>query len=244
MSKYEWESGSLLLPAAAVSDLKKSLREWTNTFHADVRTEAVHLHKTVLGSTRSTRLYRERLAGIHEAPMTDQWGRHPQSATTMVKAAARQVLERILFDHEHNQVALHQPNVSDVEKVAPRATNRTTTFNVVTLDGHPNATISFDARTVTWAVAENNRAVEEARKAPIAVTFFAALNRLVWTRGTGGHFVGNNEFNRDDNEAGGGANYLTSTYGPLGDAAKIEDFMSRGFSKKQSTEMVLGPRTR
>lgn len=88
-------------------------------------------------------------------------------------------------------------------------TNRTTMFS------GPDFALSFDkgSNTVTWEVPDNNRAVEDAHAHPAAANFFAALAHVRWTRGTGGVFTGNDEYNRDD---GDGGDYVTRAFGPVG----------------------------
>lgn len=90
------------------------------------------------------------------------------------------------------------------------ATNRTTRFG----DGEWLLTFDREKRTVVWAVAENNHARDYGRTHPVAQAFFQALDKVKWTRGTGGQIVGNDEYNRDDVYAGGGANYVVDEYGP------------------------------
>lgn len=63
---------------------------------------------------------------------------------------------------------------------------------------------------------ENNHAVDSAHAAPGAIVFFAALGKINFTRNTGGKGIGNNEYSRDSQDEGGGANYTTFGYGPLG----------------------------
>lgn len=89
-------------------------------------------------------------------------------------------------------------------------TNRTTVFNC------GEAEIRFDPtkKTVSWDVPDNNHACEHAREHPVAAALFDALDRVNWTRGSGGQIVGNNEYNQDNDYEGGGANYVTSEYGP------------------------------
>ncbi len=50
--------------------------------------------------------------------------------------------------------------------------------------------------------------------------FFAALSKVRRTRGTGGVITGNDEANRESDHAGGGANYITDGFGPLGQATQ------------------------
>lgn len=77
------------------------------------------------------------------------------------------------------------------------------------------ATITLDnkKRALTYSSGENNRAVEHARDNPAVDLMFQKLRGIVWTRGTGGEFVGNDEYNRDNRHAGGGGNYTTATFG-------------------------------
>lgn len=216
MSCNEWETAKITLPSASVAGLKKALRDHTNKFHAEVRAEAVRLHKSM--GTRSVKKYEEALRAAEVA----SWN-SPRNES-MAEATARSILSSAVYSAERRiangetGVTMNQPTVADVEREAPRATNRTTTFYVHTERGGVEATITFDGRVVTWSVEENNRAVENAHEGPLARVFFAYLARITWTRGTGGYGVGNNEYNRGDDAVGGGGNYLTLEYGPLGEA--------------------------
>lgn len=80
--------------------------------------------------------------------------------------------------------------------------------------GH-EAGISFvkKLRTVIWSVSENNNAVDHAHNHPVGKEFFRRMSRVVWTRGTGGQIVGNDEYNRESRHDGGGSNYVTNRYG-------------------------------
>jgi hypothetical protein len=74
--------------------------------------------------------------------------------------------------------------------------------------------IEFDGRKVTWSVPENNHACEHAREHLLARTLFDLLARVQWTRGSGGTITGNNEYNQDSRDAGGGGNYVVQEFGP------------------------------
>ena len=90
------------------------------------------------------------------------------------------------------------------------ATNRTTTFRC----GEPLITFDRGKRSVRWEVPEGNHARDHGRNHPIAQALFKALDRVQWTRGTGGKIVGNDEYNRDSEYEGGGGNYVIDEYGP------------------------------
>lgn len=49
---------------------------------------------------------------------------------------------------------------------------------------------------------------------PLATVLFRLLNKVQWTRGSGGEIVGNDEYNRDSTHVGGGSNYVKDSWGP------------------------------
>jgi hypothetical protein len=79
------------------------------------------------------------------------------------------------------------------------------------------ASIGFDRkrRVIHWSTGENNHAVDRAHSHAVAKAFFSRLDRVVWTRGTGGELIGNDEYNIDAGRdyAGGGASYVTRRFG-------------------------------
>ncbi|RLB61704.1 MAG: hypothetical protein DRH08_13525 [Deltaproteobacteria bacterium] len=78
------------------------------------------------------------------------------------------------------------------------------------------AGISLDnkKRAVSYWSGENNRAVERARDNPIVDFMFQKLHAVKWGRNSGGEFIGNDEYNQDSREGGGGGNYTTASFGP------------------------------
>lgn len=127
---------------------------------------------------------------------------------------ARQIVGDVCNLHYRHATAkpihFRTPTVADVTKfLGERATNRTTTFRVGW-----EATITFKGNEVTWNVPENNHACDHAHEHHIGRAFFAALNKVTWTRGSGGVIVGNNEYSRDSYDVGGGGNYETARFGP------------------------------
>jgi hypothetical protein len=245
MSRNEWEQGTVTLPTAAVPSLKKALRDWSNALHDTVRAEAVRLHKTIARGSRNHESYRQSLHEVrYGTPANGYRGRLDSGSENeqFVRAIALQVLDRMLWATQQAGKTPRQPILADVNLVAPKMTSRDETFPVLGADGYQEAQIVFRGRDVLWSVAAGNHAVEHAHAAPLAHVFFAALHKVVWTRGTGGQFVGNDEYNEDSRAVGGGANYITRTFGPLGDQARITEHMRNGFSRSQATEMVQAAR--
>ena len=188
MSCYGWERGTLDLPGASVAPLKKALREAVNAEHDKIYTEAREWVR------KHGARYRRQLA---KDPHASPWHLDGANAPSEPAIWAIQAAKGKMPSHD---------------QVTPkRVTSRTTVFMV-----SEEVAISFDGRAVTWDVAENNHAVDHAHELPIAVAFFTALNRVNWTRGSGGVFYGNDENNRAADYAGGGANYISASYGPKG----------------------------
>jgi hypothetical protein len=181
MSRYAWERGTIKLPTADVTRVKKAVRDANNALH-ERRYELAREAWRKLSRTRD----------------------------------AYDVLEGMRLDdgefdalHDVLEAATHRGRMPGRGDIRPaRATNKTNAFAV----GH-DATIRFARREVTWSVRENNHAVESARWDPLGKAFFTALGRVRWTRGSGGQIVGNDEYNRDSDYAGGGSNYVTAEFG-------------------------------
>lgn len=256
-SCYDWEEGTIVLPASAVAPMKKALREHNNKFHAEVLSEAKRLVKEA-GTTSPTKFaewLKARQAARWRAEADRQarsyYGARQRSEAEELKEQAARAAEHFLESRLHGgwdrttQTNLPAPKRVTVPTVAglegygiKKMTNRDDTFEVRGGDGYEEATISFNDRKVTWSVQENNRAVERAHQAPMARVFFGELGKVKWTRGTGGTFVGNDEYNRDNYESGGGANYTTSRFGPAGDEDRIWELMRMGLSRKKASDMV------
>ena len=213
MSIYEWESGKIVLPTKDVAPLKKILRDQVNTFHSDVRAKAVEMHKSA--KTTSIKKYGE-FFGFDKHYYDD-------SKNTMVENVARDVLRNMWENANAGRGTLHVPTVADVSLHAPKMTTKDNHFRVLDNQGFDAALIHFNGRVVAWAVEENNHAVDHAYSAPLARSLFKYLHQIEWTRGTGGHGVGNNEMNTDSDYVGGGANYVAFSYGPLGVEALAQD---------------------
>lgn len=88
-----------------------------------------------------------------------------------------------------------------------------TTQSVVLHLEEVTITLDNKKRAMTYSSGENNRAAESGRENPVVALMFQRLRAITWTRGTGGEFVGNDEYNRDSRESGGGGNYTIACFG-------------------------------
>lgn len=198
MSKNDEEYGEIRLPSAAVADVRRALAE------ADmaVKVEAFDLTQEVW-SKLSPKARRDR--GAYEletrkvlSQMSPEWG---YDRDTSVYEEAHSLLWCSPGSRPRRVL----------RKDVQWPTNRTTTFELP--DGH----VSLDRgkSTLTWS-AEGNHGVERARSSRVGRALFTALGRVRWTSGTGGVISGNDEYNREDRAVGGGGNYVTGAFGPIG----------------------------
>lgn len=242
MSRNDWEAGSIVLPAAAVAPLKAALRDAANKLHADVLAEAKRIHTEVAKGTASIKLHDERVRAFSSAfwasrgnGMQYRFAAPARSAyAENVHSLAIRLIDGIAASAARAGKGMRAPQLGDVEHLARRYTNKDTTFALPWGEG----CISFTGRTVTYSSGENNRAAEAGRESLLGTVFFDALSKIAWTRGTGGELVGNDEYNQDSRESGGGANYSTGAWGPIGDAAKVERYVRNGFNRKEAAKMV------
>lgn len=212
MSCNNWEAGSLLLPSAAVTPLRTAVLTVANARRARLLIAAVALYEAITAARKAKR-------GVNQRDALSAFLREPNTlpAAYGTNAPAVKILGDIQYDEQWTleqalfpmaALAVRRPLKKDF---APLKSS-TTRFVC------GEAAIRFDTekRTVRYSSGENNRAVEAARQHPVVIAFFKALDRVVWTRATGGVFVGNDEYNRESEDSGGGGNYDTHSYGPLG----------------------------
>ncbi len=191
MSKYEWERGSIVIPADQWVAFRRGLIEAHNNEQLRLFEVAKRVLVTVKLAGKGRRNY-----NWHEA----------------IRTAAG--------DHDADAVLRMLGVVSD-GVVKPRAPKRKdlsinpTSRGCTLIVNRGDAAIKLDdaTRTVTWGVPENNHAVEYARSSTLGRALFTALARIDWKRGSGGTLVGNDEYNRCDDDEGGSANYVTARYG-------------------------------
>ncbi len=194
MSCYEWEQGTIKIPADQWSSFKKSLTETYNNKQQWRYKKALQVYEQLMADSKGKRKYdfgskiRE-LVCVYNSGLDypDQYDDYRS-------------IERALLPVNKSGKP-KKPKAKDF----PANTNRSDTFP-------PYITINNKNRTVTWYVEENNRAVDSARGTYMGVAFFKLLDSVNWKRGSGGKIVGNDEYNQEDRDTGGGGNYVTAQY--------------------------------
>lgn len=189
MSIHEWEAGTVTLPSADVAPFRRALVARNNL----VADEALDFAKVAWG--RVPPRGREDPRSVVVSMSTDR------RVDPNVQRRAQKILNAY-----YTSGAPRAP----LKKNAGHLRQSESTFIDVELS------LVFEGNTLAWDVPSNNHAVDHSRESWIGQELFAQLDAVRWTRGTGGVFVGNNEYNEDDTSAGGGANYVSVAWGPYG----------------------------
>lgn len=210
MSRNEWESGTIIIPTAQWAKFKKQLRDRYNVENDRVYEVALKLHEALLTLGKGKRNFdwRSALAALMRET-TRGYGYYAQ-------VKLKYDLDDDLHYKVQNAILPHDAKrpLKPLKKDFPRATEKTVHFKA---DYPGQITFDDEQHAVRWSVDENNHAIETARESIMGVALFRALEAVQWTRNSGGVIAGNDEYNRDDRYAGGGANTINSTYGPLGE---------------------------
>ena len=224
MSRNEWESGTIKLPTAEFAKVRKAVEDADRAAKTKLFDHAQRAWKGMAAKARRDHgAYEQAIRSYCYDPVRppSNWDPHPPLRCGLSHQEAGELyllLER--GQRERTDV----PGRWGVRADKPRRilrddidwpTNRTTAFVV---DGDSSITFNRDASSVTWSVRENNHAVDDAHAQPLAGAFFSALDKVVWTRGTGGVLIGNDEYHEEAGReyAGGGGSYVTGGFGPIG----------------------------
>lgn len=232
MSRNDWERGELLLPSGEAVAVRRAVRDEYNrcvdgvyevckAFWRDERTRSLDKYEQALGRFVASR---QRRFGRPQFANRRDW----------VSEHARWELQGILDAARAGAGTLRQVTRKDLAQhgLAP-ATSKTTTFQL------ESTSISFAGRKLSYWSGENNHQVERATSHPVVQALLRALEQVRWTRGSGGTFWGNDEYNRHEAISGwgSGASYLTRDYGPVGQAERAR---SMGLSVAQYRRRFAG----
>lgn len=193
MSCYEWESGTIKLPAKEYGRVLHEVRE-------------AHDREMEKRLTAATRLY----DGLKALKVTtrEQVYRFPRpdAVDRLLETEAGRELY-LLFDNSKPITPKDRIRKPRRKDYAP-ATSKTVAFNA----DEASAVFIKAARSIEWHVSENNHARERGRSTWLGRVLFTALGRVQWVRGTGGKIIGNDEYNRDARGEGGGGNYVVQAF--------------------------------
>jgi hypothetical protein len=200
MSKYEWERGTIKIPAKAWASFRTEVIKAWNEQAIRRLERATKLHaraKEVVKGKRGAKR-QEALRQLQDQHLRS----HPEDDATIGMVMS--------FRWENGKSLLELKNAPKKKDAQILPTTKDCTLSL----GDATVTLRNEARTVTWDVPENNHARDHARRHPVAKALFRLLDRIDWTRGSGGKIVGNDEYNRDSEYEGGGGSYVTVEYSP------------------------------
>lgn len=242
MGHWEWEGGTITLPSTEFTTVFHAVIEAQKRRQALFLAHAEKFWATIPPKAKRNRdLYRE-WTHAYVFGNVDEWDCHRRWPKNYAKPSIPEqkgvvrseeqgwplqtLLENVIYEwveveqtnslngRTWKQTQRQERNPRKVTKaMAEKAfptTNRTTTFHF------GEASITFDRkhRTVNYSSGENRHVIDAARNHPLGKALFDALDRVTWTRGSGGKILGNSELNRDSDYEGGGGNYVVDEYGP------------------------------
>lgn len=218
MSRYEWEKGEFKLPSAEWAGFKAAIREAVNHSNAAMYEAALKLHGELgaaLKGKRGADVWDTAWDLMDKLYGGSRYHHAPRFGEDETMAIVEAVVQRS-WSGNKQITKVRKPQ----KKQFPQHGNNVTSFDLGECSVHfDNAT-----RTATWRVEENNHACDRARESALGKALFAALDKVNWTRGTGGRIWGNDEYNRDSGRdyEGGGGSYSKGSYGPEESRRKAE----------------------
>jgi len=213
MSNYNWARGTITIPTKDYPKVRDALIAYENTRQANLYAIAFKVYEIFKGLKfkRGT----DRFAIAESASDAEHYfgagNRIDRTFGASFDCEDRRKIALSIFPpqkDEDGKVRWNNKHTTRAQKPKrkdfPLANKSTRRFNA------PDLTISLDPKTrvVSFDGDENNRAQERALEGNLARALFRALDRVTWTRGSGGKIIGNDEYNGDDCSEGGGANYV------------------------------------
>lgn len=200
MSCYNWERGTIIIPTKEWSKFRTALIKAWNADQLSKLERAKKAHAELTAAIKGKRGSKrtEALRKAVDARFTRKRGGFMEEVDDDVR-------HLIVKGWGDNMTLKPLPKKKDF-KILPTSKSCALHLDEATI------ILKNETRTVTWDVAENNRAVERAREEKLAKVLFRLLDKITWTRGSGGKIVGNDEYNRDSDYEGGGGNYVTAEY--------------------------------
>ena len=221
MSRYDWEKGTLKFSnTKSYRDFKKRV---TERFMAQIKKDLLNAN-AALAALKARKPKGSRNFNWHDE-LFEMLDKRPYALQAL---RAWRVARFMTHDKVEQTEPYHQ--VKYVLRKTPRQLTAKEAGTVsmktdsLSMDEH-GLNFNDKGRTVHWNVSENNHACEEARGSFLGLLVFQELDKVDWGRSGGGVIVGNDEYNRDNDGSGGGANYTKEAYGPAG--RKEQEFETR-----------------
>jgi hypothetical protein len=222
MSCYEWESGTIKIPSADWAKTKAAVREAVNRrqtalfevaerVHKELSTSLPELKKDLKAKKITEWDLEKKLDQIIDRHMDAVGNRHGGRHGLFDEYDGSEIEDKVVITRDPKTRAYVSPRLrKPLKKDFPLAGNNVGHFTA----GDCAVVFDNDKKTARWEVYENNHAVEHARATALGIAFFKAMEKITWTRDSGGKIIGNDEYNRDSGREyeGGGGSYLKQTF--------------------------------
>lgn len=222
MSCYQYEYGSIKLPSAEFSRIRRAFANehnvWLdNTFRkAELHYERLKAYVALNKKDKSVSVWsRDRVHGLVSRYIED-----------IMRYSSEAEYDKMM------SVFLTYKTVDGKQKytlVKPKKMH----FKHVSLSNNEykdqELSIDFDStdKTIKWSVLENNRSVDRAWECPLGRMFSKVISSVEWTRATGGVFYYNDEYNREEEGfSGAGGDRVSHYFGPIGKKHQEDEFKS------------------
>lgn len=210
MSRYDWSEGSFVLPTKAVLPLRRTIKAEYDAHRAEVirLTEDLWTRFTAAKARYAAANRRPRQVVVYAEVLDPFLDHHRDSAyRSGLDLGTVTLLHDLLSAHRDRPTRVTKAEVNALLPVLPASWRQVSSGEL---------TVAIHGRTLHWHVSENNHAVEQTHASRVGRAVVKALDAIEWTRGSGGYAVGNDEYCRESRDHGGGGNYTTMSYGPLG----------------------------
>ena len=223
MSNYGWERGTVILPRAAIVPMRRAIIAKNNQVADD-------------GLTLAKKAW--------AAATPKQKRSNTEMFDLVMKTGGRSSYTFGHVYYDHTDASMRAAEILDVHVggTTPRAPQKKNARRLgaaaTQFEAGGELFVTFDTNTgqMTWEVQDGNHSVDRAHESWLAKTVLGELDKVKWTRGTGGYITGNDEYNQDSDDYGAGANYVTSAFGPIGLAEHPE--RTKPFTKSDGTRVT------
>ena len=226
MSCNQTELGTIVLPTSAAAGVRALVRDAVNARHDAIYESCREFWRSQSSKPRSERALYERLDAwiAQKNPSTSRFYTTREEERAYLYEAVRRAFQIACYRNGHKPCAVRHEHVEP-----KKATNRDACF---LLDGG-EASITFKGRAVTWHVDYNNHSVDRAHGDPIARAFFAALKKVVWTRGSGDVIRHDDEYGREARLEHGGSVGIAYAFGPIGEKEREREMYPFGRPRRR-----------
>lgn len=206
MSCYEYEYGTIKLPSKEFSRIRRLFAEKYNAWLDSNFLKATSLYEPLKAYALKNKKDKNLNLNdyIYEKLQSEQ------------ESDIEQIISSILNSKKVNgkyKTSIIKPTKKSFKHVSLSENNYEDLF----------ATVSFNSETkeIRWQVEENNHSVDNAWENVLGKIFNKVISTVEWTRGTGGVFFYNSEYEREGREGdGAGGDRAHKYFGPAGEKHK------------------------